>query len=82
MKMTYPSSSLSGRSCSASLGSTTLAMKAQRALSAHAINASVIKINSSKTRKGCAYGISFDCDQTANVKTILAKENIPVREFL
>ena len=80
--MTDYQGSLSGRSCTAYIGSTTLAMKAQRVLAAHAIASSVTKVNSSKTRRGCAYGVSFDCAQQSNVKAILARENISVKEFL
>lgn len=80
--MTYSSGSLSGRSCAAYIGSTTLAMKAQKALAAEAIASSVIKVNSSRTRRGCAYGVSFDCTQADNVKAILARAGISVKEFL
>ncbi|MBQ7357925.1 MAG: DUF3343 domain-containing protein [Clostridia bacterium] len=80
--MTDISSSPSGGACVASIGSTTLAMKAQRALSAEAIASSVIKINSSRTRRGCAYGVSFDCSQRANVQTVLSRAGISVKEYL
>ena len=80
--MTDYRSSLSGGGCTAYIGSTTLAMKAQRALATQAITSSVVKVNSSKTRRGCAYGVSFDCSQQSNVKAILLRENIPVKEFL
>ena len=82
VEMTDFSRSFSGKTCSASIGSTTLAMKAQKALSAEAIASSVIKINSSRTHRGCAYGVSFDCSQEANVKTILTRAGISVKEFL
>ncbi len=80
--MTDYSGSLSGRSCTAYIGSTTLAMKAQRVLAAEAIASSVTKVNSSRARRGCAYGVSFDCSQQSNVKAIFLRENIPVKEFL
>ena len=80
--MTDFSIALSGRICTASIGSTTLAMKAQKALGTEAIVSSVIKINSSRTHRGCAYGVSFDCSQEANVRRILTRAGIPVKEFL
>lgn len=80
--MTDHSFSLSGGGCTAYIGSTTLAMKAQRALAAEAISSSVTKVNLSRTRRGCAYGVSFDCAQQSNVKAILMRANIPVKEFL
>lgn len=80
--MTYSKPSLSGNTCTAYIGTNTLAMKAQRALAAEAILSSVVKVNSSKTHKGCAYGIRFDRFQTNNVSIILAREGIAVKELL
>lgn len=80
--MTYSQSSLSGNTCTAYIGTNTLAMKAQHALASEAIVSSVIKVNSSKTHKGCAYGIIFDRSQAGNVKFILAREGITVKELL
>ncbi len=72
----------SNKYCTAYIGSATQAMKAQKILSEAAVMSHVLKIPSSKSRRGCGYGVSFDCTQLGNVKTILEKNNITVKEFL
>lgn len=79
--ITY-SNTLFGKTCVAYIGTNTLAMKAQSSLNSAAILSGVVKVNSSKTRRGCAYGVKFDCSQKANVKAILARDGITVKEFL
>ena len=68
--------------CTAVIGSMTMAMKAQSALSEAAIRASIAKISSSEARGGCAYGVDFPCTQSANVRTILSHAGIRVRQYL
>ena len=67
------------KNCVAVIGSMTQAMKAQRALANAAIFAKVEKADSSMTRRGCAYAISYACDQEANVREILRTARIRVR---
>ena len=67
--------------CIAEIGSMTQAMRAQRALSNAAIPTTVIKGNSSKNSRGCAYGLSFSCAQGENVKNALAREGVKVRRW-
>lgn len=72
--------------CRVELGSMTLALKTQKILGAAAIPTTVIKTSASGKgagggrEKGCRYGLSFSCFQTANVRMILENENIRVRE--
>ena len=47
--------------CIASFKSMTYAIKAQKALSKYYINSEIIKLEASITKKGCAYGLKFDC---------------------
>ncbi len=47
--------------CIASLKSMTYALKAQKALSNYYISSEIIKLEAHMTKKGCAYGIKFDC---------------------
>ena len=68
------------RDCQAEIGSMTVAMKAQKALSTAAIPSAVVKIESS-SRRGCSYGIRFSCNQLGNVRTVLAAARIPVRRW-
>ena len=69
------------RDCSAELGSVTYAMKAQKTLAAAAIPSTVIRSESSSSRRGCTYGIRFSCPQTNNVRTILESARIPVKQW-
>ena len=67
--------------CIAEIGSMTYAMKAQRVLSEVAIPTTVIKSNSSKNSKGCAYGISFACAQRENIENVLLNAGVKVRRW-
>ncbi len=67
--------------CSAAVGSVTSAMKAQKILAEAAIPTTVIKSDSSSSRHGCIYGISFSCVQENNVRTVLGKARIPVKQW-
>lgn len=69
------------RDCYAELGSMTYAMKAQKALAAAAIPATIIKSESSSSRHGCTYGIRFSCQQENNVRTVLAAARITVKQW-
>lgn len=64
--------------CYALLGSPTLAMKAQSVLAKAAIPVSIMKQESTR---GCVHGISFSCSQINNVKTVLARESIRVKQW-
>jgi len=64
--------------CSAQIGSITQAMRAQSVLAAAAIPNRVIK---NETPRGCIYALSFSCSQTNNVKTVLAREKIRVKQW-
>ena len=68
--------------CTAVIGSMTQAMKAQSLLAEAAIHASLTKISSGRTSGGCAYGIDFPCTQSRNVRMILQRAGVRVREYL
>ena len=67
--------------CIAEIGSMTQAMRAQNALAEAAIPTTVVKTNSEKSGRGCAYGLSFDCAHIENIKNILAKSGVKVRRW-
>ena len=67
--------------CVVEIGSMTQAMKAQRALAEVAIPTTVVKSNSVKSSRGCAYALSFDCAQTENVQNALITAGIKVRRW-
>lgn len=68
--------------CTAVIGSMTQAMKAQTLLSEAAIRCSITKISSAETHNGCAYGVDFPCLQSANVRMVLERGGIRVRQYL
>ena len=67
--------------CVAVIGSMTRAMRAQSLLATSAIRTEVVKVDSSRTGHGCAYGIAFSGYQEENVKRILQNVGIRVRSF-
>lgn len=67
--------------CTATFESMTLAAKAQHALSHAAIRTEVIKLDSSQSRHGCAWGLEFPCAQEQNVRTVLSNARIPVKQY-
>ena len=62
-----------------SIGSLTDAMRAKRALNGIWIN--VVKINSSKSRQGCSYGIEFRDKDMYAVAHRLNQLNIPYHSY-
>ena len=67
--------------CSAELVSETVAIKAQRVLADLAIPSNVIKVGHPSSRRGCAYGISFDCNHKNNVERALRNAGIGVKKW-
>ncbi len=68
--------------CTAVIGSMTLAMKAQGVLADAAIRAELTKISSASAQGGCAYGVDFACTQSPNVRTVLSRAGIRVRQYI
>ena len=68
------------RGCTAGIGSLTQTMRAQKALAASAIPSRVIKSDVS-SRHGCAYALSFSCEQERNVRHVLETARISVKQW-
>ena len=68
-------------SCTAAIGSLTLAMKGQRLLSEIGITGTIVKLDSKKTRRGCAYGIEFPCRNFKEVRAKLNASRLPVSQY-
>lgn len=68
--------------CIATMSSMTHAMRAQKALAGAAIRSEVIKLDSSLTKKGCSYGLSFQCAHLSNVRAVLSNARISVRQYI
>jgi hypothetical protein len=78
----YTAGTCTAVTCTAVIGSMTQAMKAQSVLSEAAIRSTLTKISSSKTHNGCAYGVDFPCTQSGNVRTVLERAGVRVRDYL
>lgn len=70
------------KDCTAIVSSMTSALKAQKALILASIRTTVVKLDSSVTRKGCAYGLEFDCVQQSNVRSVLESSGIKVSRYM
>ena len=61
--------------CLASLKSMTYAIKAKKTLSQYNICSEIVKLDPSFSKKGCLYGIKFDCTNIYAVENILKTNN-------
>ena len=68
--------------CVASLGSITVATRAQRALANAAIYSEIVKLGDDSLGKGCTYGLEFGCSSKDNVKAVLESAGIRIRGFV
>ena len=68
--------------CVGAMASITAALKASRALAAHGIFAEVISLSAGETKRGCAFGVSFDCDAADRVRAIFKSNAITVTQYL
>ncbi len=69
--------------CRIDIGSLTLALKAQKALSSAAIPSTVVKNDSSsKSGRGCSYGLKLSCTQMTNAERVIAHEGIRVKRWI
>jgi len=70
------------KNCTAAIGSLTYAIKAQRALEQAGFFGNIVKLNASMTRRGCAYGLEFHCEDMRAVRAIINTESIPVSSYI
>jgi hypothetical protein len=68
--------------CTATFETMTFATKASHALASAAIRSEVVKLDSSYSGHGCAWGVEFSCAQEKNVRMILENGRIPVKKYL
>ena len=66
--------------CTVAIGSVTDAMKAERILSRAAIPSDVVKVDKTRKKSGCIYGVSFACSQDSNVRSLLTAASINIKE--
>ena len=68
--------------CIAYVKSMMYALKAKRALASYYINSEIIKLDSSITKNGCAYGVKFDCINLYSAENALKSQNIKYSQIL
>ena len=68
--------------CIASLKSMTYAIKAKKVRSQYNINTEIIKLDSSLAKKGCLYGVEFDCKNIYAVENILKNSNVNYSQII
>lgn len=70
------------KSCTAAIGSLTLAMKAHSVLTASGLNGRIVKLDPSMTRRGCAYGIEYSCEDHKAVRSAFNTAKISVSSYI
>jgi hypothetical protein len=68
--------------CVASVRSMTYAQKAKKALENHLIECEIIKLEPNMTKKGCAYGVKFQCINLYAAKDALDKNSVKYTEII
>ncbi len=67
--------------CTASFGSLTYAIKAQKELERAGLSVRVVKLDASLSRRGCAYGVEFPCAEGRHVRSILGAAGLPATGY-
>ena len=70
------------KSCTAAIGSLTLAMKAKSALDEVGLYGKIVKLDPTMTRRGCAYGIEYDCENHKSVRSAFNTAKISVSSYI
>ncbi len=60
----------------------TLAQKAARVLKNEKIAADVIKVDSTRTRRGCSWGVAFDESKLFSVRMAFSNNSVAEREII
>lgn len=68
--------------CISAKKSMTHAIKAKKVLESSGIRSEIVSLDSSVTKRGCAYGVSFPCNMTERVQAILHKYNLDYGEII
>lgn len=65
--------------CTVSLGSVTVATRAQRILAGAALYSEIVKLGDDSLGRGCTYGLEFGCASSGNVRSVLEEAGIRIR---
>ena len=67
--------------CVGARPSMTVAIKAQRALLAQGLVGEVVSLSGKETKRGCAFGLEFPCEQESAVRAVLRAARVPVSQY-
>ena len=68
--------------CISAKKTVTHAVRAKRVLAASGIRCEVVSLDPGVTKRGCAYGVSFPCEMTDRVRTVLGKYDLDYGEII
>ena len=68
--------------CIAAMRNMTAAIKGRNALASVGIPCTIVNLEPTLTKRGCAYGLSFSCAHLGRVKAILSQKRISFGEIL
>jgi hypothetical protein len=68
--------------CIAAIPSINICIKGQKALTENGIFSKIVNLEPSLTKRGCAYGIEFNCSEKSKVKSILQHYGIKVSQYV
>lgn len=68
--------------CTAAIGSLTVAMKAHSVLAGTGLENKIVKLDPSMTRRGCAYGIEYPCEDHKAVRSAFNTAKISVSSYI
>ena len=63
--------------CILTMQSMTYALRAKSVLEVRGITVSIVNLDPTLTREGCAYGIRFPCVYGEQIRTALKAKNVP-----
>lgn len=70
------------KSCIAATASVNISIKAQNALASGGVRSRIISLPPGATRRGCAYGVEFDCADEQRARSILRRAGVRVSQFI
>ena len=68
--------------CTAAIGSLTIAMKAHSMLDNAGLESKIVKLDPSMTKRGCAYGIEYPCEDHKAVRSAFNAAKISVSSYI
>ena len=70
------------KTCIATIPTLNICIKAQNALMNEGYYCKIVSIDPRLTRRGCAYGIEFSCNDEGNVRRVLRHAGVSVSQYI